>query len=180
MRSVNERRYQEAILHNDPDDMIAIPDIKWPVAAEHGGERMGDNSLGRSRPKLVGKIDAELSGNETVLVVDDEPVMRELTTEILRRFGYRVLEAADALEAQRLANAKEKINLLLTDHRMPETSGLELVRWFRRNCPETKVLITTGSWWELENLLGDGERIAILPKPFDHLQLGRMVRLILG
>ena len=145
-------------------------ELNGTASAVEEGETLGSMMAG----------DDERSGNETVLVVDDEPMLRELTTEILRRFGYRVLEAADALEAQRIANSNEKINLLLTDHNMPETSGLELARWFRRQYPETKVLITTGSWWDLENQLEEGERIAILAKPFDYFQLRRMVRLALG
>jgi DNA-binding NtrC family response regulator len=63
---------------------------------------------------------------------------------------------------------------------MLEINGLELARWFQRKYPEMKVLITTGSLWELANQLGEKERVAILPKPFDNLQLRRMVRLILG
>jgi CheY-like chemotaxis protein len=123
--------------------------------------------------------EVSLRGSETVLIVDDEPLVREVMTDILRSFGYRVLVAAGALEAQRLIGAGEKINLLLTDFSMPETNGLELAHWFQRKNPGTKVLITTGSLWELENQIGEQEPVAILPKPFDYVELGRMVRLAL-
>lgn len=45
--------------------------------------------------------------------------------------------------------------------------------------PDIKVLITTGSLWDLANQIGDEEQVAILPKPFDGVELGRMVRLVL-
>jgi two-component system cell cycle sensor histidine kinase/response regulator CckA len=129
---------------------------------------------------VVDQVEASLRGGETVLIVDDEPLVREVMTDILRSFGYRVLVAAGALEAQRLIGAGEKINLLITDFSMPETNGLELARWFQRTDPGTKVLITTGSLWDLENQIGEQEPVAILPKPFDYVELGLMVRLALG
>ncbi len=135
-------------------------------------------------------------GNETVLVVDGEPVMRKAIVKILRQFGYQVLEASGSAEAQRLTATDRKINLMLTDFSMPQTNGLELARWCLSRYPTMKVLITTGSMWELANqldlqealittgsmwkLANQFDEVAILPKPFDRLQLGRIVRLILG
>jgi len=122
----------------------------------------------------------ELRGNETVLVVDDDSLVRELMALILRQIGYRVLEACGTGEAQRLTLTNQNIHLLLTDFSMPEINGLELARWFQRKYPKIKVLITTGSLWELANVIGEQESVAILPKPFDSFQLRRMVRLTLG
>lgn len=149
--------------------------------------------------EVVEVAHGESWGNETVLVVDDEPLMREVIVSILRQFGYRVLEASGTMEAQRLTALNGKINLLLTDFSMPDTNGLELARWCQRKYPGMKVLITTVSMWELANQLGqqevlvtagamwrlangfdEQEQVAVLPKPFDRLQLGRMVRSILG
>lgn len=125
--------------------------------------------------------DASLRGGEgeTVLVVDDEPLVREVMVSILRALGYRVLEASGALEAQNLISAHKEIDLLLTDFSMAEANGLELARWFQSRNPDIKVLITTGSLWDLANQIGDQEQVAILPKPFDGVELGRMVRLVL-
>jgi DNA-binding NtrC family response regulator len=83
------------------------------------------------------------------------------------------------LEAQRLAYTNEKIHLLVTDFSMPQTNGLELAHWFQANSPETKVLIATGSLCEFVHQAGEQQRFAVLAKPFDGVQLGRMVRLIL-
>lgn len=125
------------------------------------------------------QFNAEDKGNETVLVVDDEPLVRQMIAYLLQESGYRVLEASDSLEAQRLAGANEKIHLLVTDFCMPETNGLQLARWFQSRYPDTKVLIATGSLWEFVSQVGDHERFAVLAKPFDGVQLSRMVRLIL-
>lgn len=117
----------------------------------------------------------------SVLVVDDEPMVRDAIAQILRQFGYCVLEAFNALEAQGLARKNKKINLLLTDFSMPETNGLELVRWFQNEYPETRVLITTASPWELANQVDEHERmIRVLPKPFNVFQLCQMLRLTEG
>jgi DNA-binding NarL/FixJ family response regulator len=79
-----------------------------------------------------------------------------------------------------LARALQDVSLLLADFSAPETNGLELARWFQREYPGMKVLITTDSMWELANQVGEQEQITILLKPFDNLQLGRMVRLVLA
>lgn len=153
---------------------------------------VGDNDT----VELLEAATGEPPGNETVLVVDDQPMMRKVIVKILRQFGYRVLEASGIAEAQRLTATDRNINLILTDFSVPETNGLELARWCLRRYPMMKVLITTGSMWELANqldlqevlitkgsmwkLANQFDEVAILPKPFDRLQLGRMVRLILG
>lgn len=141
---------------NDTDDMANTPII--PIQSEAD----------------------EVSAKETVLVVDDEPMVRSLIVKIIRSLGYRVLEASGAAEAQQLSSTNKEISLLLTDFNMPQTNGLELARWFQRKCPEIKVVIATGSLWELANQVGEQEHVAILPKPFDTLQLGRMVQRLLG
>src|SRR5207249_3182778 len=92
-------------------------------------------------------VRAPLRRNETVLVMDDDPMLQGVLVEILRRFGYRVLEASGALEAQRLAEGHRKIHLLLMDLSTPETSDLELAFWFRAFYPKTKVLVTSSSLW---------------------------------
>jgi CheY-like chemotaxis protein len=155
---------------NDSADTEPTPDTQGiTVAAE------GDDTV-----EPVAATTGGQTGNETVLVVDDEPMVRDLIAQILRQSGYRVLEASGTAEAQQLTGTNQKISLLLTDFSMPETNGLELARWFQREYPEMKVLITTGSLWELANQLGEQEQVAILPKPFDNIQLRRMVRRILG
>jgi CheY-like chemotaxis protein len=88
------------------------------------------------------------SGNkeekQTLLVVDDDPVFRDLEAQILSHAGYEVLQADGAAEALRLAGNTATIDLLLTDFRMPQTDGLELTQQFRAAHPETPVLLISG------------------------------------
>jgi CheY-like chemotaxis protein len=125
------------------------------------------------------KMPVSIRGRQTVLVVDDMPILREAMAEALRQLGYRVLEAAGAMQAQYHAHAQRKIHLVVIDLPAPETCHLELARWFRAFYPETKVLLTSSSFWELNLQLGGPQHIAILAKPFTPLELARMVRLIL-
>jgi CheY-like chemotaxis protein len=84
-------------------------------------------------------------GAETVLLVEDEHLVRQLTHEILRRSGYRVLEAADGAEALRLLHDQaDRIDLLLTDVVMPGMSGYELVERARPLRPDMRILFVSG------------------------------------
>src|SRR5688572_4758217 len=73
----------------------------------------------------AGQSNVVVWGKETVLVVDDEPLVRQLMVLMLQQFGYQVLEASGFLEAQRVVATNEKIHLLVTDFSMPHTNGLE-------------------------------------------------------
>src|SRR6267142_3113744 len=86
----------------------------------------------------------EVDKAKTLLVVDDEPAIRELVARVLCYEGYNVLQAGDAADALRLATAAT-IHLLLTDFSMPGADGLELIRRFRSVYPKTPVLILSGS-----------------------------------
>ncbi len=82
---------------------------------------------------------------ETVLVVDDEPGIRSITSELLSRNGYRVLIASDGTEAMALvAQHRGKIDLVLTDVMMPFMDGVALVRSLRKLAPHTRVLAFSG------------------------------------
>lgn len=84
-------------------------------------------------------------GNERVLVVEDEPLVREIAVRSLKRAGYHVLDAANGREALDLA-AKDggPIDLLLTDLVLPGQNGRELANEFRRGHPGARVLFASG------------------------------------
>jgi len=112
---------------------------------------------------------AELHKNKemTVLVVDDEPGVRSLASAMLRRSGYAVLQASDALEAERVAaEHKAGIDVLLTDIVMPGMRGPELAVRLRGTRPEIRVVYMSG--FRDAELLADVERgeAVFLPKPF--------------
>jgi two-component system, cell cycle sensor histidine kinase and response regulator CckA len=85
-------------------------------------------------------------GNETVLLVEDEPAVRGLAAYVLRHQGYTVLEAENGEEALRVAAAHSPdiIDLLLTDVVMPRMGGKELAEHFHEELPETKIMFTSG------------------------------------
>jgi PAS domain S-box-containing protein len=121
-------------------------------------------------------------GNETVLLVEDEPLVRGLALRILRGQGYQVLEASNGNEALYVAQEQpeEIIHLLLTDVIMPHLGGKELAERLKNLRPNIKVLFTSGytdhaiSQYGLLN-----PNIAFLEKPFSPSGLVRKVREVL-
>ena len=88
---------------------------------------------------------APRGNGETVLVVDDEPGIRSITSEILSRHGYRVLIAADGTDAMALvAQHRSKVEVVVTDVMMPHMDGVALVRSLRKLAPNTRVIAFSG------------------------------------
>ena len=118
--------------------------------------------------------------SKTVLVVDDEPMVRDLETEVLRMQGYNVLAAGSAAEALRMAASTATIHLLITDLMMPEVDGLELTRRFRVMHPNVPVLMVSGSLPLLHAMSEpDLERFDFLAKPYQLNELIQKVRTLL-
>ena len=120
-------------------------------------------------------------GNETVLLVEDEPVVRELAVATLREKGYTVVEAGNGEEGLRLAQQHDgKIDLVLTDVVMPVMGGKEMADALRTSHPDTKILFTSGY---TEDALGHHgvlrPGILFLPKPYLTATLARKVREVL-
>jgi two-component system, cell cycle sensor histidine kinase and response regulator CckA len=130
----------------------------------------------------VGPPAAVQTGTETVLLVEDEDRVRELATEILQRFGYRVLPEGDASGA--LARAERHggpIELLLTDVVLPDMSGRELASRLRTVRPGSRVLYTSGYTDEVMLLHGlEAPEGSFLAKPYDLTALLRRVREVLA
>jgi PAS domain S-box-containing protein len=122
-----------------------------------------------------------LGGTETILLAEDEELLRPLARELLVRLGYRVLEATNAAEALDLARAHpEEIHLLVSDVVMPGQSGLQLARQLSAERPHMKVLYMSGYTDEAivrHGLLDPGTNF--LQKPFTPTVLARKVREVL-
>jgi signal transduction histidine kinase len=120
-------------------------------------------------------------GNETVLLVEDEPVVRELAVATLREKGYTVVEAVNGEEGLRLARQHDgKIDLVLTDVVMPVMGGKEMADALRTSHPDTKVLFTSGYTEDAmghHGVLRPG--IVFLQKPYLTAVLARKVREVL-
>jgi CheY-like chemotaxis protein len=84
-------------------------------------------------------------GNETILVVDDEPSIRTLVTAILQPLGYTMLEAGDGAEALQISDSRAgRIDILLTDVIMPGMNGRELAARITAKRPETRIIYMSG------------------------------------
>ncbi|MGA2657017.1 MAG: response regulator [Verrucomicrobiota bacterium] len=116
---------------------------------------------------------------KTLLVVDDDQVVRQAEAEILCQQGYTVLQAESAAQALRLAREAAAIHLLITDFSMPEVDGLELTRQFRAVHPKTPVLMLSGSLRFLRDGTQDLDRFEFLAKPFQLDELLHKVRALL-
>ena len=99
---------------------------------------------------------------ETVLLVDDEDLVRASTAAMLTELGYEVTETDSAEQALRLMREGLRPNLLVTDHLMPGMSGVDLARIVRSQKPDTKILVVSG-YAEAEGVAPDLPRLA---KPF--------------
>jgi CheY-like chemotaxis protein len=136
-------------------------------------EESGEKSSIRSE---VGQLPG---GRETILYVEDEITVRSLTSHVLRRLGYTVLEAGDGKEARDLveANHGRDIALLFSDVVLPDAGGSELASWFKTQNQETRILFTSG--YVDESILkrhGLQSGTAFLQKPFTPAELARKVR----
>ena len=90
-------------------------------------------------------VEMPLGRGETILVVEDEPLIRELAEEMLTRLGYGVLVAGSPDEAlQRLSEPARRIDLLMTDVVMPGMNGRDLAERLRRDLPDLKTLFMSG------------------------------------
>jgi two-component system, cell cycle sensor histidine kinase and response regulator CckA len=122
-------------------------------------------------------------GTETILLVEDDPALRELAATLLRRLGYTVFAAANGIEALSLKQERSTghIDLLFTDVVMPHMSGKELADRVRALNPHTKILFTSAYTENAivhQGVLDKG--VALLQKPFTPSALANKVREILN
>jgi CheY-like chemotaxis protein len=129
-------------------------------------------------PSLVDEP-RSVGGNETLLLVEDEPAVRELNELILRELGYQVLTASDGLEALRLRPEAQEVDLLITDIVMPNLGGHELARRLRLARPDLKILFTSGHTADKIAQVSDVQGTGFLQKPYRPDVLATKVRKML-
>jgi PAS domain S-box-containing protein len=127
------------------------------------------------------KIAQVQAGSETVLLVEDEPEVRSLTSLILSRMGYRVLAAEHGVAALELwKHRSAEVDVLLTDVIMPHMSGVELAQKLRAQNPELRVLFMSGYTDDMIARHGlRPDEISILQKPFTAELLASKLRNVL-
>lgn len=141
-------------------------------------------------PRFIGEdveVKAEKQGDlprgdrqELILVVEDEPAVRQFSVDALTELGYSVIEADSALAAFRLLDAHPEISLLFTDIVMPDTNGRKLADEALRRRPGLKILYTTG--YTRNAVVHNGvvdPGVELIGKPFTVEQLANKVRAVL-
>jgi two-component system cell cycle sensor histidine kinase/response regulator CckA len=118
----------------------------------------------------------ELWGTGTILLVEDEPMVRGVAERALTRHGYTVITADNGEEALEVLDRGEEIVLLITDVVMPAMDGPTMVREARKTRPDLKILFMSGYAEEqLRNSI-DIDNVAFLPKPFSVQELAEATR----
>lgn len=146
--------------------------IYFPVVQQDGASASGTTQVS----------EAKTGGSETILLVEDEPAVRQSACEFLRDTGYTVLQAGNGKEALALMEKNASpIHLIITDVVMPLMSGGELAERFPRLHPETKILFVSGY---AESTVKDHRildlRSNFLQKPFSLRSLATKIREVLG
>ncbi len=123
----------------------------------------------------------ELNGTETILLVEDDSLVRNLLSSILRAKGYTVLEAGDSTEAFTIARKVPTIDLLLTDVVIPTINGVEVARTLAAGRPGMHVILMSGYAEDALAPYGlDASDAVLLRKPFTETRLLSAVRGVLG
>jgi CheY-like chemotaxis protein len=112
---------------------------------------------------------------ETILVVEDEPIVRRLIVEVLNDFDYAVLEAADGFSGLEILESGRRIDLLITDIGLPGLNGQQVAEAARLLRPGLRVLFMTGDAENADFASG----MAIITKPFGMEALATRIRSII-
>jgi CheY-like chemotaxis protein len=117
----------------------------------------------------------------TILVVEDDVLVRSVAAAYLRECGFDVIEASGADEAIRVLQAELRVDIVFSDIQMPgSTDGFGLAQWVRRERPWLKVILTSGAA-RTAKAAGDlCEHGPVLAKPYDHAELERHIRSLLA
>lgn len=169
----------------------------YGIVSQNGGFLEVDSQLGRGTTievylprvsELVaeqspshGEVTAVQKGEETILLVEDEQMILEMTTRMLRHEGYRIIAVASPEEAVRIAaEHPQAIHLLITDVIMPSMNGKELARRLHTVHPDLRCLFMSGYTADIiaqHGVLDTG--ISFIQKPFSRTELLTKVREVL-
>jgi two-component system, cell cycle sensor histidine kinase and response regulator CckA len=132
------------------------------------------------RSTKKGEAENELWGTGTILLVEDEPMVRTVAERALTRHGYQVLTANNGEEALEIIDRGDEIALLITDVVMPLMDGPTMVREARKTRPDLPILFMSGYAEEQLRKSIDIANVAFLPKPFSVKELAEAVRSVLA
>ena len=173
--------------------LAAVPGI---VRAHHGALKVySERGRGSTFKLLLPLTNADVQpdpranrssapwrGDGTVLVVDDEPMVRDVAEAILARLGFSVVQAADGADAVGLYAAEpERFAVVLLDLTMPRLSGAETFRQIREIKPDARVILMSGySEQEASGSFAGKGLAGFLEKPFSTHALGAAIENVLG
>ena len=134
------------------------------------------------KPEAVRKPAADMTGQGTILLVEDEDPVRAVNARALSARGYTVLEAASGVEALEIIQERgAPVDLVVSDVVMPEMDGPTLLGELRKLYPDLKVIFVSGYAEEaFRKNLPEGEEFNFLPKPFSLRQLVETVKQVIG
>ena len=113
----------------------------------------------------------------TILLVDDDPLIRLLGRELLEQRGYQVKVAGDGVEALRLYRTLGKVDLVILDYYLPDQNGLEVLEQLKALDPQVRVIMASGffSPQEVARLAEEGAQ-GIIHKPYHLSELETRIR----
>jgi CheY-like chemotaxis protein len=148
--------------------------LDGPLATLHPSNAEAHSARQRQRAIFPA---AENKMPPTILVVEDEVLVRMMITDQLRNAGYSVVEAASAQEALDVLAHTSEVELILSDIRMPGSmTGVGLARFVRSEYPRIKVLLTSGHPPPIEMVEHDG----FFPKPYHPAGILRQIKTLVG
>lgn len=107
-------------------------------------------------------------GEKSILIVDDEPNLVEIMSDILKTYGYRCTTQTSSAEALKLYESDpNSFDLIITDQTMPELTGTDLITRVRKNHPEQAAILATGYSEEIDISKAKEHNIAYIQKPID-------------
>ncbi|QDX25456.1 response regulator [Sphingomonas suaedae] len=124
-------------------------------------------------------VQGDLWGSGTILLVEDEAMVRAVAERALTRQGYTVLTAENGEAALELLETSDKPDLLISDVVMPTMDGPTMVRHARKKYPDLKIIFMSGYAEEQLRKSIDIDKVAFLPKPFSVQQLAELARAVM-
>ena len=141
-------------------------------AAERGTDESADN--------LTGSEGSAVGGSETILVVEDEPGLRDYVQDLLMSEGYKVLTAQDGERAISIFINQSNINLILSDIGLPKIGGIDLLETVKVINPDTRIILASGFVEENERRRMEEKGVkAFIQKPYQREELLKKIRSVL-
>jgi CheY-like chemotaxis protein len=165
-----EQIEQEVVERGLVDDNAPIDDRNHPASNFDQGfnQLSGSNNEGRSKP--------------LILLIDDDPIFREMVKQALELADYDVMEAADGNEGLKI-QFERSADLIISDIIMPEKEGIETVMEIRERFPAVKIIVISGGGWygtEMDFDMAEKLGAVTLDKPFEIKDLMAAVRQMLA